>query len=151
MIDELTFSVSDEPGALYAALQALAARDVNVLAALAIGGTFADFAVVVLVCSPVDVAMEVLRENGFRFQRKQVLGVALEDRPGRLARITGLLADVGVNLRHLYHTEYVSPAGLPVTILSVDDATKAVAALRKGDIEVFDELPGQSVAANPDL
>lgn len=142
MIDELTLSLSDEPGAFHAVLQVLAKDEVNVLTALALGGTVAEFGVVVIVCTPIDVAMNALRRLGVRFHRRGVFAVALEDRPGRLAYVTRILADQSIDLRHLYDTVYRSPtSGLPLTILSLDALEKGVAALRQHGLEVHEELP----------
>lgn len=149
MIEELTFSVSDEPGALYAVLKLLAEKDVNVLAALTLGGTVADFAVVVLICNDVDQAAAVLRDNGFRFQRRDVIAVGVIDQPGRLAQVTRVLADAAINVRHLYHTEYSSPSGLPLTILSLSDNKKGSEILRSQGFEVIEDLVSSSLTNSP--
>ena len=148
MINELTFSVSDEPGSLHVVLRALADAKVNVRVALALGGTFADFAVIVLICDEVDRAMVVLRENSLKYQKREVFAVGLVDEPGHLAHVAGVLASAGINLRHLYHTEYVSPNDVPLTILSLSDNALGMEVLRKHHFEVFDSLPTRSVSDN---
>lgn len=147
MIDELTIALSDKSGTFHVLLDRLARADVNVLAALALAGTVADFGVVVLVCSPVERAVAALHDANIRYQRQQAFAVALKDAPGQLAHVTGLLAREGLNVRHMYHTEYVSPNDLPLTILALDDNRRGIEVLKRHEIEVLLDLPQRSVAS----
>src|SRR5258708_37887437 len=91
-----TVRMKNEPGAL----ARLAARlgehgiDIRTIGAGAVGSV----GCAVLSTSDANAAREVLRRARYTFAEGEALDVAVEDRPGALAQMTGRLADAGVNI-----------------------------------------------------
>jgi len=58
--------------------------------------------IVRLVTADPEKTKEALREAGMEFSERNVLVAKLEDKPGELARITGVLAREGINIDAAY-------------------------------------------------
>jgi hypothetical protein len=97
---EFIVNMENRPGRLASLTEALAAFAVNIEALTAYGhdgeGT------VRLITSDAPTTRRVLDEADLGYDEHTVLAVQLPHRPGELARITRLLADVGVNIDALY-------------------------------------------------
>lgn len=97
---EFIVNMENRPGRLAALTEALAAFGVNIEALTAYGqngdGT------VRLITSDAATTRGVLDEAALQFEEHTVLTVQLPHRPGELARLTRLIADVGVNIDAIY-------------------------------------------------
>lgn len=97
---EFVVNMENEPGRLAALTEALATFGVNIEALAAYGhdgqGT------VRLITSDAVATRRVLDEAALHFEENTVLTVLLPHRPGELARLTRLIADVGVNIDAIY-------------------------------------------------
>lgn len=97
---EFVVNMENEPGRLAALTEALATFGVNIEALAAYGhdgqGT------VRLITSDAMTTRRVLDEAALHFEENTVLTVLLPHRPGELARLTRLIADVGVNIDAIY-------------------------------------------------
>jgi hypothetical protein len=103
MATDLSILVSDEPGGLARAAEALGAAGVNVegLAGLGGGGT----GHIHLLVEDAAGASSALKAAGFPVDAEReavVLAVGGEDRPGVLGRLSRAAADAGVNLVACY-------------------------------------------------
>jgi hypothetical protein len=103
MPTDLSILVTDEPGGLARAAEALGAAGVNVegLAGLGGGGT----GHIHLLVEDAAGASSALRGAGFSVDGEReavVLDVSGEDRPGRLGELARAAADAGVNLAACY-------------------------------------------------
>jgi hypothetical protein len=73
-------------------------------------------------------AREVMRKARYSFVEGEVLNVALEDRPGALAQLTGRLADGGVNISAVVLLgRHQGKAELGLTVDHVDTARRILA------------------------
>jgi hypothetical protein len=92
--------MENRPGRLAALTEALAAFGVNIEALTAYGhdgdGT------VRLITSDAATTRRVLDEAALQHHENTVLTVLLPHRPGELARLTRLIADIGVNIDAIY-------------------------------------------------
>lgn len=96
MATHFVVRLKNEPGAL----AQLAARlgehgiDIRTIGAGGVG----NYGCVVLSTNNDDAARDVLHQSRYTFIEGEALQVAVEDRPGALAHLTGRLADAGVNI-----------------------------------------------------
>lgn len=97
---EFVVKMENRPGRLASLAEALAAVGVNV-EALAAYGHDGDSSVRLIV-DDAPSTRRILNEAALRFEENTVLTVQLPHRPGELANMTRLLADVGVNIEALY-------------------------------------------------
>ena len=73
-------------------------------------------------------AADVLRRARYKFVEGEVINVAVEDRPGALAKLTSRLADAGVNISGLITLRrHQGKAELAITVDAVDKARRVIA------------------------
>jgi|SRR5215207_1530456 len=126
MARQFTVRLKNEPGALAALAESLADHgiDIRTVAAGAVGST----GCVVLSTNNDVAARDVLRRSKYSFLENEALMVALEDRPGALAKITRRLADAGVNIVGVVTLgRRQGKAELAITVDEVDKARRILA------------------------
>jgi len=119
---ELTLVLENRPGAAAAVFRRLADDHVNIVAMqLEHGGMLR-----LIVDNPLH-AVEIMRERGLHFERRDVLYTVVPNDAGALGRTAALLADAGVNVEYLYGSAIEGQAAAAV-VIGVPDAMKASAA-----------------------
>jgi hypothetical protein len=128
---QIYVTVNNEIGVLNKLADYLADRGINIeaVAGYEVQGT--DKARVMMVVEDVRRASDALKEKGFAsVEVREELLVELDNRPGALKVVTGLLASKEINIRQIYGT--ASPGDSPVrVILATSDNQKALVALKK--------------------
>jgi hypothetical protein len=128
---QIYVTVDNEIGVLNKLADYLADRGINIeaVAGYEVQGT--DKARVMMVVEDVRRASDALKEKGFTsVEVREELLVELDNRPGALKVVTGLLASKEINIRQIYGT--ASPGDSPVrVILATSDNQKALVALKK--------------------
>jgi hypothetical protein len=128
---QIYVTVNNEIGVLNKLADYLADRGINIeaVAGHEVQGT--DKARIMMVVEDVRRASDALKEKGFTsIDVREELLVELDNRPGALKMVTGLLASREINIRQIYGT--ASPGDSPVrVILSTSDNQKALVALKK--------------------
>jgi hypothetical protein len=125
MPTDLTVVLSDKPGQLATLGGATGAAGVNIDGMCAFTGEGRGIIHVLVSDSKVDRAVAALEDAGMGVaDRRQVLVVDIEDRPGSLAEVARELADAGVNIELLYST-----FGGVKLVIATDDMASARAAL----------------------
>jgi hypothetical protein len=126
MSRQFTVRLKNEPGAL----AELAARlgehgiDIRSIGAGAVGS----YGCAVLSTNNDPAALDVLRKAHYTFVEGEVLNVGVEDRPGALAKLTGRLAEAGVNiLGVVVLSRHQGKAELGLTVDNVDTARRVLA------------------------
>jgi hypothetical protein len=126
MASHFTVRLKNEPGAL----ARLAARlgehgiDIRTIGAGAIGS----YGCAVLSTNNDGAARDVLRQARYTFVEGETLNIAIEDRPGALAQLTGRLADAGVNITGvLILSRHQGKVELGITVDAVDTARRVLA------------------------
>jgi len=97
---EFIVNMENRPGRLAALTEALAAFGVNIEALAAFGNN--GDGTVRLITSDAVTTRRVLAEADLHHEEHTVLTVRLPHRPGELARLTRLIADIGVNIDAIY-------------------------------------------------
>ena len=103
MATDLSISVSDEPGGLAKAAEALGAAGVNVEGIAGLGGHGSGH--LHLLVEDAAGARSALESAGYAIDGEReavVLDVSNEDRPGKLGELARAAADAGVNLAACY-------------------------------------------------
>ena len=102
-----------------------------------------DYGIVRFIVDDPEKAARVLTEMGTAWKATDVLCVALQDKPGELARVMGVISDVGINV--LYSYSLIST----FIALSVKDLERAEALLRTQPVTLVDQRAlGNPVAAS---
>jgi hypothetical protein len=125
MPTDLTVVLSDEPGQLATLGGATGMAGVNIDGMCAFTGEGRGIIHVLVADRVVDRAVSALEEAGMGVaDRRQVLVIDIEDRPGSIAEVARELAEAGVNIELLYSTF----GGIKL-VIATDDMASARAAL----------------------
>jgi hypothetical protein len=126
MAKQFTVRLKNEPGALARLAAKLGEHgiDIRMVGAGAVGPS----GFVVLSTNNDSAASEVLRKARYTFVEGEVLHVALEDKPGGLAELTGRLAAAGVNISGVMLLgRHQGKAEMGFTVDQPDVARRAIA------------------------
>jgi len=101
MARQFVVQLKNQPGALAALAETLAARGVD-LRAIG-GGGIGDVGHVIMTTADDDTTRAVLEEGGYTYLEGEAILAEVEDRPGGMAAVARALADAGVNIYgHLF-------------------------------------------------
>ncbi|MCM8768839.1 MAG: ACT domain-containing protein [Candidatus Omnitrophica bacterium] len=84
----------------------------------------ADYGILRLIVNDTERTVEILRQESFSVNVTPVLAVEVEDRPGGLAEILGILVENSINVEYMYAFVEKS-GGKAVVVLRVEDMEKA--------------------------
>jgi hypothetical protein len=119
---ELTIRIEDKPGTLGMCCQALAVRDVNILAFEAFQSE--GQSLIRMVVDNSANAKTVLDASGIYYTEAEVVLIKLPHRPGELSRAASRLGEAQININYAYcGTEPES--NIPLVIFGVTDVAKA--------------------------
>jgi len=123
---QFTVRLKNEPGALARLAATLGEHGIDIRN---IGvGAVGSHGCAVLSTSNDDAAREVLRKTRYTFAEGEILNVGLEDRPGALAKLTGRLAEAGVNIISVtVLRRHQGKAELGITVDALDAARRVIA------------------------
>jgi hypothetical protein len=97
---DFAITVTQRPGEIARAADALARKDVNIkaLAGLAIGNQ----GMIRVIADNVEAARAALTEGHIRFEESELVTVLLENRAGELSELATKLANANVNIQAMY-------------------------------------------------
>ena len=140
-VEQISIFLENKPGSLENVTRIL--RDANInIRTLSLADT-TDFGILRLIVNDVNTALNVLKENGLRVSRTNVVAVEVPDRPGGLHSILETLSKNGVNVEYLY--AFVERSGENAVIIFRFDALDAAidVLLKNG----FTVMPGEKLYA----
>lgn len=124
-VSQLSIFAENKRGGLVELTSLLAQSGVD-LRALSLADA-QDYGIVRVIVSDIEHACEALKDKGIVYSVTNVLAVALDDRPGSLARAMQALSDGGINLEYMY--AFLSRHGYACAIIRVSDNESAEALL----------------------
>lgn len=130
-VSQVSVFLESKPGHLHRVLDAFEGAGVNVRGYSA--SDTGDYGVVRFIVDDPDAALDVLRKQGAAAAKSDVLCLRLEDRPGELARVMGVLAECDINVMYSYSliSTYIA--------LSVKDLSHAEELLADKPVELVDQ------------
>ena len=126
MARQFTIRLKNEPGALARLAAKLGEHgiDIRTIAVGAVG----NYSCAILSTNNDSAALEVLRQARYTFIEGEAISVGLEDRPGALAKLTGRLADAGINITGLVLlARHQGKVELSLTVDDLDRARRVLA------------------------
>lgn len=118
MFKQVSIFLENKKGRLKDVLKLLADNNIDIRA-LTIAET-ADYGVLRLIVDDVDKAVEVLKENNFRVNMTNVLGVEIQDISGSMYEFVNMLYQHNINVEYA-HTCTPSSIGKSAFIVRVDE------------------------------
>ena len=121
-----TVRLKNEPGALAGLAAKLGEHGIDIRNVAA--GAVGTHGCAVLSTSNDPAARDVMRKARYSFVEGEMLNVALEDRPGGLAQLTGRLAEAGVNITGVITLgRHQGKADMGIAVDAVDVARRILA------------------------
>lgn len=126
MAKQFSIRLKNEPGALARLAATLGEHGIDIRT---IGvGAVGNYACAVLSTNNDAAAHDVLRQARYTFIEGDAINVGLEDRPGALAKLTGRLADAGVNISGVVLlARHQGKVELAITVDDLDRARRVLA------------------------
>lgn len=135
-VQQISVFLESRPGHLRRVLDAFVEAEVSVRGYSA--SDTGDYGIVRFVVDDPSRALQVLENMGAAATITEVLCLRLDDKPGELARVMGIMADCGINV--IYSYSLIST----FIVLSVKDLARAEKLLTNEPVELVnqDDLPG---------
>ena len=135
-IKQLSIFVENREGTLVTVTDAIAKAGVDIRA-MSVADTN-DFGIFRLIVTDIDKAKKALDEANAFVSITEVVGVAVEDKPGALAEVVKILADSNINIEYMYAFITVSKQ-FAYVVLRVEDNAQAEAILTQNGIKLVTE------------
>ncbi len=134
LIKQISVFIENKSGRLAEVTQILGQNAIDI-SALSVADT-TDFGILRLIVNNPDKAEKVLKDNEFTVSSTNVIGIAVEDKPGGLSKALTLLEKQGIGIEYMY--AFVGKSSdEALVIIRVDEADKAIGVLDKGGIKVL--------------
>jgi hypothetical protein len=138
-VDQISIFMENRPGGLAEITEMLARAPVNIRA-MSVADT-ADFGIFRVIVDDTDLAMRMLKENGFTVTRSAMVVVQVPDRPGGLHHVLRTLTEQKINIEYLY-AFITRAAESAVIIFRFEEPPKAIAVLEQAGVRI---LSGEEV------
>lgn len=135
-IKQLSVFAQNKEGTLADVTDAIAAAGVDIRA-MSLADT-QDFGIVRLIVDDIESAKKKLNEKNCFVSVTEVVGVAVNDEPGGLAKVIRLLADNNINIDYMYAFISISKKNAYV-VLRVDDCAVAENLLIENGVVLINE------------
>ncbi len=132
-VKQLSIFLENRKGRMKNALDVLEKGGVNIRA-LSIADT-SDFGILRLIVPDPEGTKKLLEENNFIVKVGEVIAVRMEDDPGSLGRILGILDDNDINLEYLY-AFVEEKENRAIVLLHPENIDEGIEALKSGGAEV---------------
>lgn len=135
-IKQLSIFVENREGTLVNVTDAIAKANVDIRA-MSVADTN-DFGIFRLIVTDYDKAKTALEEANCFVSITEVVGVAVEDQPGALAKVVKILADNNINIEYMYAFITVSKQ-FAFVVLRVADNNAAEKILTENGVRLINE------------
>ena len=120
-------------GSLSKPLEVLSENDVNIRA-MCMADT-SEFGILRLVVDDPIKGKEALEENNFLVKITEIIGVEMNDTPGGLTTVLGIIKDNLIDLEYLYAFSH-DKAGKAILLLHADNIDKLISVLQENNIPI---------------
>lgn len=135
-IKQLSVFVENSKGKLADCLKILGDAKVDIRA-MSIADT-RDFGILRIIVSDSEKALEALKKAEFIVSVNEVIGIAVGDEPGALAKVALTLSQKDVNIEYVYAFITASKE-FAYVVIRVEDNEKCIEILKENNIRILDE------------
>jgi hypothetical protein len=132
IIQQLSIFLEDKSGRLTELTKILADNDINITA-LSIADA-SDYGIIRMVVGRPDLAVRVLKEQGFSVHLTEVACIIVPNEPGGLYHALKILADNNINIDYIYAFAIQSTASVVIRSKSI---TEVIEVLQKNKLELM--------------
>jgi hypothetical protein len=130
---QLSIFLQNRMVSLSKALKVLTIADVNIRA-MCMADT-SEFGILRLVVDDPIKGKEALEENNFLVKITEIIGVEMNDTPGGLTTVLGIIKDNLIDLEYLYAFSH-DKAGKAILLLHADNIDKLISVLQENNIPI---------------
>lgn len=130
-IKQLSIFLQNKEGSLYDALEILTKENINIKA-LSLADT-SDFGILRIVVDKPEKGIEILKENNFLVKPTDIIAIEMNDTPGGLASILGIIKKNNINLEYLYAFTH-DKTDKAILLLHTDNLDELISSLEKENI-----------------
>lgn len=141
-IKQLSVFVENSKGKLADCLKILGDAKVDIRA-MSIADT-RDFGILRIIVSDSEKALEALKKAEFIVSVNEVIGIAVGDEPGALAKVALTLSQKDVNIEYVYAFITASKE-FAYVVIRVEDNEKCIEILKENSIRILDEKDIQAM------
>ncbi len=135
-LPQLSVFLENRPGSLMEPLKVLADANIN-LVSISLADT-EQFGILRLVLKDWEFAKSVLEKDGWVVNVSDVVAVDVDDQPGGLAQMLGILAEAGINIEYMY--AFALRRNVKAVLLfRFEDPDAAIEILQKAGIGIVQE------------
>ena len=135
-IRQLSLFVENKPGSLAGVTDAIADAQIDIRA-MSMADT-QEFGLIRMIVDDVETAKQKLNDRDLFVKITEVVGVAVSDEPGGLAKAVRIIADAGINMDYMYAFISVSKKNAYV-VIRVDDNETAEKLLAENGFKLVTE------------
>ena len=135
-LPQLSVFLENRPGSLMEPLKVLADANLN-LVSISLADT-EQFGILRLVLKDWEFAKSVLEKDGWVVNVSDVVAVDVDDQPGGLAQMLGILAEAGINIEYMYAFALRRNVRA-VLLFRFEDPDAAIEVLQKAGIGIVQE------------
>ena len=132
-IKQLSIFLENRKGRMRKALDVLEKGGVSIRA-LSLADT-SDFGILRLIVPEPDNTSNLLQDNDFIVKTGEVIAVRMEDEPGSLGKILGILDENDINLSYLY--AFVAKENMAIVLLHPENIDEGINALESGGADLI--------------
>ena len=136
-IQQISLFLENKPGHLNAICRTLSDAQINIVT-LSLADT-QQFGIVRLITEDWQRAQDVLEKAGYVVNVREVVAVAVADRPGGMSELLDVIGAAGVNIEYMYAFTF-HHGQEAVLIFRFDDPDRAIAALNAAGRNVLDAV-----------
>ena len=130
-IKQLSIFLQNKEGSLYDALEILTKENINIKA-LSLADT-SDFGILRIVVDKPEKGIKILKENNFLVKPTDIIAIEMNDTPGGLASILGIIKKNNINLEYLYAFTH-DKTDKAILLLHTDNLDELISSLEKENI-----------------
>lgn len=134
-VKQISVFIENKKGRLSAVTQCLAKNEINIHALSTADTT--DFGILRLIVDKPDDANIALKANDFTVLETEVFVVRVQDRPGGLNDVLGILDAADISVDYMY-AFFSTDKGTALIIMKVDDTDSAAAVFTGANVELLD-------------
>jgi hypothetical protein len=132
IIQQLSVFLEDKAGRLTEITRILAENDINISAFTVAEAS--DFGILRLIVGRPELALKVLKENGFSVNTTDVIGMIVPDNPGGLYQALKILSSHNISIDYMYAFALDRSASVVFRPSSINEA---IAVLQKNKMELL--------------
>lgn len=134
LVKQISVFLENKSGRLAEVTRTLANNDINICA-LSIADT-TDFGILRLIVNKPEEAEKALSANELTVSCTNVIAIAVQDKPGGLARALDILEEKSISIEYMY--AFVGKHGNEAfVILRIENPDEAIVTLKNSDIELI--------------